>query len=315
MAGTVRRALLGLATAATGGVILVTSAAFPQSPTPQSSTVRPSSPARSDVATGTLPTDTGLPTEAAQQSPTGLQPGAHPLLPVLRWAERGLPTIEKIEDYSATLVERERIRGKLTHHEFIFIKVRQRPFSVYARFKGPASVAGQEVIYVTGRNHGMMWAHKPRLAVTASLYPDGLIAMNNRRYPLTEIGLANLVRRLVDVGKQDLKHGECEVQYFTGAKVNARVCTVIQVVHPVPRDFFRFHIARIFVDDELKVPIRYESHDFPSESGGNARLIEEYTYVDLKLNNGFGDQDFSTLNPQYDFPPVIDNSRQDVRPK
>ena len=65
----------------------------------------------------------------------------------------------------------------------------------------------------------------------------------------------------------------------------------------MPRDIFRFHLARIFVDDELKLPIRYESHDWPSAAGENSRLIEEYTYLDLKLNNGFTDRDFSTQNP------------------
>ncbi len=244
--------------------------------------------------------------------PTGVQPGTHPLLPVLRWAEQGLPAIEKLKDYSATLVRRERIRDKLTNYEFVFIKVRHRPFSVYAHFQSPAAVKGQEVIYVAGRNQGRMWAHSRHLPVTASLFPDGLIAMSNRRYPLTEIGLVNLVRRLVEVGKQDLKYDECEVNYFRGAKVNTRLCTVIQVVHPVPRDIFRFHLARIFVDDELKLPIRYESHDWPSAAGENSRLIEEYTYLDLKLNNGFTDQDFSTQNPRYDFPPARSKPAQDT---
>jgi hypothetical protein len=134
-----------------------------------------------------------------------------------------------------------------------------------------------------------------------SIHPHGLIATSNRHYPLTEIGLVNLVRRLVEVGRRDVNYGECEVKYFPRAKVDNRPCTVIQVVHPVPRDVFRFHMARIFVDDELKMPTRYESYDWPREVGGQPRLIEEYTYLDLKLNNGFTDEDFSTANPEYHF--------------
>ena len=193
-------------------------------------------------------------------------------MPVLRWAKQGLPAIENLKDYSATLVRRERIRGKLGGYEYLSIKIRHKPFSVYAYFQAPAAVKGQEVIYVAGRNQGNMLAHKARMPVTVSLHPDGLIAMNGRHYPFTEIGLVNLVRRLVEVGQQDVNYGECEVKYFTGAKVNKRPCTVIQVVHPVPRDVFRFHLARVFVDDELKVPIRYESYDWPSEPGGRAEV-------------------------------------------
>jgi hypothetical protein len=69
----------------------------------------------------------------------------------------------------------------------------------------------------------------------------------------------------------------------------------------VRRDIFRFCLARIFVDDELKIPIRYESYDWPREAGGPPELIEEYTYLDLKLNNGFTDEDFDTRNPDYHF--------------
>jgi hypothetical protein len=228
-------------------------------------------------------------------------PGQHPLLPVLRWAKEGLPAIENLKDYSATLVRRERIRGKLTGYEFLSIKIRHAPFSVYAYFQAPAAVKGQEVIYIAGQHQGNILAHKAHMSATVSIHPDGLIAMAGRHYPITEIGLVNLVRRLVEVGEEDLKHGECEVKYFTHAKINQRPCTVIQVVHPVPREVFRFHLARIFVDEELKVPIRYESYDWPDEPGGEPRLIEEYTYLDLKLNNGFTDEDFSTHNPEYHF--------------
>ncbi len=37
------------------------------------------------------------------------------------------------------------------------------------------------------------------------------------------------------------------------AKVNGRVCSCVQVVHPVPRRNFRFHLARVFIDDELLI--------------------------------------------------------------
>jgi hypothetical protein len=225
----------------------------------------------------------------------------HPLAPVLQWAETELPNVEKWRDYSATLVRRERIHGVLSGYEYVTIKIRHQPFSVYVRFDAPEKFNGQEVIYVAGENQGNLLAHRPRMATTLSLSPTGMIAMNNRHYPLTEIGMVNLVRRLVEVGRDDLRYGECEVKYFSAAKVDQRPCTVIQVTHPKPRDEFRFHIARIFVDDALKAPTRYESYDWPAEPGGEPPLIEEYTYLNVKSNNGFTDEDFSVGNPEYGF--------------
>ena len=34
---------------------------------------------------------------------------------------------------------------------------------------------------------------------------------------------------------------------------------------------------------------------------GKPQLLEEYTYLNLKLNNGFTDADFDVRNPNYQF--------------
>jgi hypothetical protein len=233
----------------------------------------------------------------------------HPLMPVLRWAYAGLGDLDKVPDYSATLAKRERIGGKVMDYQYMFVKVRQHPFSVYLRFLGPADMKGQEVVYVEGKNKGSMLAHGVGLEGkfgTLPLKPDGAIAMRNQVYPLTELGILNLTKRLVEVGEHDAKFGECDVKFYEGAKIKdghggSRVCTCIEVVHPVPRQNFRFHLARIFVDKELNLPIRYESFDWPKTQGGRPELLEEYTYLNLKLNNGFSDADFDVKNPAYNF--------------
>ena len=69
------------------------------------------------------------------------------------------------------------------------------------------------------------------------------MAMKDDRYPLTEMGILNLTHRLIEVAEQDMKYGECEVKFFKGAKIDDRVCTCMQVVHPGPRRNFLFHVA------------------------------------------------------------------------
>ncbi len=237
---------------------------------------------------------------------TPARPDEHPLMPALRWAQSGLNDVQKVQDYSATVVKRERIDGKLGDPEFIFIKIRHRPFSVYLYFLKPDGLRGQEVIWVEGLNNGKMWAHATgirKMFGTVELDPTSAIAMKGNRYPLTEIGVLNLLRRLVEVGEKDSQYGECEVNFFPGAKINERSCTCVQIVHPVPRRNFLFHLARIFVDDELNLPVRYESYDWPEKEGARPELIEEYTYLNLKLNNGFTDADFDVHNPNYGFKP------------
>lgn len=93
--------------------------------------------------------------------------------------------------------------------------------------------------------------------------------------------MLNLTKRLVEVAEEDKKFGECEVKFYQ-LKINKRSATCIQVVHPVPRKNFRFNKALVFVDDELNIPVRYESYDWPETQGGPPQLLEEYTYTDSK---------------------------------
>jgi len=225
-------------------------------------------------------------------------------MPALRWAREGLQGIEKIQDYTATLIKSERIGNNLGEEQYLAIKVRHKPFSVYINFLKPNAVKGQECIFIDGANAGKMWAHGTGMKAafgTVSLDPDGNMAMAGQRYPLTQIGILNLTKRLIEVASEDVKYGECEVKYFQGAKINGRVCTCTQVVHPVPRKNFLFHVARIFVDDALNIPVRYEAYDWPKTAGGPPELIEAYTYVNVRLNVGLTDADFDIHNPAYRF--------------
>lgn len=232
-------------------------------------------------------------------------PNEHPLEPALRMAHAAIKNIQtNIQDYSAVMVKRERVNGKLTEQAFMYIKIRHKPFSVYIYFLGPRRLRGQEVIYVEGKNNGNLLGHGVgirKIAGTVPLKPTGALAMVGQRYPITEIGILNLTQRLIEVANNDKNFGECEVKFYRDAKINDRLVTCIQVLHPVKRANFRFHKALVYVDDELNVPVRYEAYEWPKVPGGPPPLIEEYTYTDIKINNGFTDEDFDEYNPQYHF--------------
>ncbi|MFT7641909.1 MAG: hypothetical protein ACI9G1_003660, partial [Pirellulaceae bacterium] len=62
-----------------------------------------------------------------------------------------------------------------------------------------------------------------------------------------------------------------------------------------------FYVARIFIDDELNIPIRYSAYEWPKTAGGKPELIEEYTYMDLTVNPGFNATDFDPKSDKYNF--------------
>ncbi len=259
-------------------------------------------------ATGSDPID---PDAAGNSSEKRDKP--HPLDPALVIARDGLKHIQdNVDDFTATIFKRERVDGKLVEEE-MFCKVRCRkvkdgevvvPLSAYLKFTAPKARAGREVIWVEGRDDGKLIAHEPGLLnlVRFHLHPENKLAMIGNRYPITRIGIENLVAALIFKAERDRAHDECEVKIVDGAKVNGRVCKMIQIVHPHPREHFDFHIARVFVDDELNIPIHYAAHSWPAVPGGKPVLEEEYTYTNVKLNVGLTDEDFNPDNPAYNYP-------------
>jgi hypothetical protein len=232
-------------------------------------------------------------------------------------ARKGLEDVHtSIHDYSCTVVKRELVNGTLMDFEYMAAKIRNRkvkdgkvvvPFSVYLYFLKPANVKGREVLYVEGTNSDKMIAHEGgpggKWLPTVWIKPNGTIAMRGQRYPLTEIGIENLILKLIERGEKDQSNGmsHCEVTFHRDAKINGRTCTMMQFKHPKPAPNLDFHLAQVFIDDELQLPIRYAAYAFPSKEGEELPVTEEYTYVNLKLNVGLTDEDFDHTNKKYAF--------------
>lgn len=242
-------------------------------------------------------------------------PAVHPLDPAIQLARHSLTHSQAtIKDYTAILIKREQIDGVVGEYEYMFAKVRNRqvdadgqvvvPFSVYLQFLKPANIKGREVLYVEGANDGHMIAHEggvKRMLGTHSLDPKGWLAMKGQRYPVTEIGIENLLVKLLEKGTRDRAGGDCKVEFMQGAKVSGRPCRVIQITHPTRNEIFDFHIAQVFLDEELQVPVRLAAFDWPATAGAEPQILEEYTYQNIKINVGLTDKDFDQTNEDYAF--------------
>jgi hypothetical protein len=228
------------------------------------------------------------------------------LAAAVRWAENSLADVRKIRDYACTLIKRERVGDRLLPPQTMYVKVRQDPYSVYVRYLAPQAMRDQEVIYVAGRNHGNLLAHstglRHRLMGTVALKPTSPLAMRGNRHPITEVGLALLVEKLAVLGRHDLSQESTALTRFErNVPVDGRPCTMIEIRHPQPKPGVTYHVAKIYVDDQLVLPVRFEAYDWPESPGEEPPLLEEYTYEDLQLNNGFTDADFDVANPHYGF--------------
>jgi Protein of unknown function (DUF1571) len=240
----------------------------------------------------------------------------HPVQGCLQLAREALERIDRdIRDYTCLLVKRERINGQLGQPEKIFVKVRHKqiqnnccvvPFAVYMKFLAPEKVQGREVLFVREsakspllvRNGGRRLAY-----LTLSLDPNSRLAMIGNRYPITEFGIKRLTERMIDLGSKELGFDECEVAIQSNVSFDdgEQRCTCIEVKHPAARSVYDFHIARVYIDDALQIPVRFESYDWPASANEQALLKEEYTYTDLKVNIGLTEEDFNANHPSYGF--------------
>ncbi|MEX2310043.1 MAG: DUF1571 domain-containing protein [Pirellulales bacterium] len=234
------------------------------------------------------------------------QPNEHPLAPVIRGLKTSQEIIDQnIRDYSCTLVKRERVDGELGEYQHIFMKVAHEPFSVYMSFLKPFT--GREVLYVAGQNNGEMvvleagW--KRTVLGKMNLDPEGVVAMRGQKHPITHVGIRNLTGELTKLWEAETQFAECEVSTNADTKINGRSTTMVQVVHPIPRQNFRAHISRLFFDNELRIPIHYDSYRWPAQTGGEPPLEESYTYTNFKVNNGFTARDFDANNNPEIFKP------------
>jgi hypothetical protein len=119
--------------------------------------------------------------------------------------------------------------------------------------------------------------------------------MRGQKHPITKVGIRNLTAELIQKMEADTKYAECEVT-TRAEKIGNRPVTLVQIVHPVPRQNFDAHIARLFFDNELGIPIHYDSFLWPQQQGGEPPLDESFTYTNLKINNGFTARDFDAYN-------------------
>jgi hypothetical protein len=212
--------------------------------------------------------------------------------------------IDRVEGYTATLRKQERLRGALGPEQTLAMKVRHRPFAVYLKFLAP--VEGKEIVYAEGHHDNKMIAHStgvsrllvPRLAVP----PDHPIALAEARHPVTEAGLANLSRRLVEFRRKDLDDPEAVTILDRTAGPDGR--SYLRSLHLHPRQAPDRPFARVEVlyDPETRFPIQITNFDWPRpEDKGDLPLAERYRYDDLDLDASLSALDFDPANPAYAF--------------
>ena len=241
----------------------------------------------------------------------------HPLAAVLAYARREQEYLrETVRDFTCRLVKRERIDGFVQDYQYIDMFVREesregerieQPLSIFLYFLGPKKIAGRKVLYIEGQNEGKLRVKnggKHFEYVVVNVDPNGEGAREESLVPVTQIGFNRLLGQMIAVLERHVRadpSGEnTTVERIKGARINSRLCSVIRIVHPRKQDGLEFHIANVFVDDEMHAPVRVDLSLWPTRPGQPPPLLAEYTYTNLTLNSGLPESIFTEAHLKSD---------------
>ncbi len=224
--------------------------------------------------------------------------------PAAQAVEEALGLVRKTAGYVCTLVKREIPRpGSPLLKSTMVMKLRHNPFSVYLKYVEPHG--GREVLYVDGQNKGRLWVHEgagiASWVGTVSFAPTADKVMEENRYPITMAGLERGLSQLLTRWAGEAKHGEAEVRLVEGVDVAGVHGVMHEVVHPTSRPQFPMHKVQVPIHPQTKLPIRLAGYGYPAQKGGEAPLVEEYTYLNLRTDLALQDIDFDIKNKQYSF--------------
>src|SRR5579883_2225546 len=227
------------------------------------------------------------------------QQQASPMDEPVRLIHEAQQAYQNVRDYACLLIKRERINGVLPNADAVMeMKVRTQPFSVYLRFIQPRTEAGQEVCYVAGRNDGKMRV-RPKgvlgsFAGFVSLDPNDPRARQTSKRSITEAGIGNMIERFARAWENERRQNLTTQVRVAEYEYNRRRCTRVETIHPDNGNgHFLYYRDVVYFDKETHLPIRLEFYDWPRQAGDSGQLVEVYSFANMRLNVGLGDDVFN----------------------
>lgn len=210
--------------------------------------------------------------------------------------ESACKRFRNVRDYTCRLIERERLEGILMPETTFAMYVRNQPFSVRLKWLEPKATKGQEAIYVDGRNNGKLLVRGAGLLGIVgfvSIDINDARAQRSSRHNIKEAGFGNLIEQFGAGWPAERDRGLTKVRIdefnFAG-----RSCKRVETVHLTnPDNYFLFERSVLYFDNETHLPIRVENYDWPARAGMAGELLEEYSYLDVRLNPGLSDEAFN----------------------
>lgn len=225
--------------------------------------------------------------------------------------QQGREFLQNTPDYIAQFSRQELVDGELLEEQQIYMKVRHAPFSVYLKWH--TGDEGREVIYIDGENDGKMVVHaggwKARLPAL-TIDPEGSLAMQDSRYPVTKAGLLELTKMLLDAHVTDLStsnYVRCE--QIADQEFDGRQCDAFVIEYRNAAQSATYRKSITLLDKQHHIPLYVRNFGWPDanmqdkagEELDEATLIEFYTFSEIQFRPQLAALDFDRANEDYRF--------------
>ncbi len=210
---------------------------------------------------------------------------------------RGQDWLKSVPDYTAVFHKHERVGETLRAAETIDLKFRQSPFSVAMTWQGLGRIAyfqeqvndNRLAIRLGGWKRRLGWIH---------LDPHSTLAMQEARYPITDVGMLRLTEQLLERIEPflDRESGVACTQP-TDEEIAERRCLVFTIDYASPAVNPDYRQSLIWLDAEWSVPLAVRNFDWQTDDLANPDgLLEYYGYENVRWNCGYTDADFRADN-------------------
>ncbi|NOX55963.1 MAG: DUF1571 domain-containing protein [Planctomycetes bacterium] len=236
--------------------------------------------------------------------------GRMAILMNLLMLEKSQHVLESVSDYTATFFKQERINGELTEGQLMELKMRHRPFSIYMKWL--TGHKGRQVLYVEGQNENKMLVKfggwKRRLPAL-KLDPNSSLAMAEARYPITKVGMLELVREAVRYRQQDLQNlDKLRCILTPDYDFEGYRCYAFTVEYTDPRYSKVYRKSIFLIDQNTYLPVAVKNYTWPDQvdqvdekDPDGSTLVEFYAYTNVRLNQRLADSEFDRKNKKYRF--------------
>ena len=219
---------------------------------------------------------------------------------ILTMLEGMRAAIGDLTDASYTLHQHEWKNGKWLPRQELFVKFRP-PHDLYLRWVGSTN-KGREVLYRgPGWNRGRLRVNAGRFIPTIDLDPLGSTAMAGSRQPVWMAGLSGIVGRILSENDKLVASSTMNATYHDLGQTMVHGIRSYCYEAELPKDLDPSLYARkvlVCIGLQTHLPTRFRSWDYED---GAFRLLEEYDYMDMRLNIGLTDSDFDPNNSEYGF--------------